>query len=110
MDGDQAGVTWHARCGYGMRRGHVDGCGRGKAIGKMQVEEFMGFEVCEPGGGTQGLGKIMVGMTRGYDMAARDSYVMRFRGFWVSGIHGAEVHMYPELPILRFAMSSASIS
>jgi hypothetical protein len=40
-----------------MRRGHVDGCGRGKAIGQMQVEEFMGFEVYEPGGGTQGPGR-----------------------------------------------------
>jgi len=29
----------------------VDGCGRGKVIGKMQVAEFMGFEVYEPGGG-----------------------------------------------------------
>jgi hypothetical protein len=30
----------------------------GKAIGQMQVEEFMGFEVYEPGGGTQGPGKL----------------------------------------------------
>jgi hypothetical protein len=66
MDSDQAGVTWHARCGYGMRRGHVDGYGRGKAIGKMQVVEFMGFEVYEPGGGDTGAEKkLWVGMTRG---------------------------------------------
>jgi hypothetical protein len=38
---------------------------KGKAIGQMKVAEFMGFEVHEPGGGTQGLGKTVVGMTRG---------------------------------------------
>jgi hypothetical protein len=49
-----------------MRRGHVDGCGRGKAIGQMQVAEFVGFEVYEPGGGDTGAGKkLWVGMTRG---------------------------------------------
>jgi len=64
----------------------VDGCGRGKAIGQMQVAKFMGFEVYELGGGTQGPRKTVVGMTRGYDVAARDRYVMRFQGFEVSGI------------------------
>ena len=40
-----------------MRRGHVDEYGRGKTIRKMQVEQFVGFEVCEPGGGDTGAGK-----------------------------------------------------
>jgi hypothetical protein len=31
--------------------------GRGKAIGKMHVAEFMSFEVYEPGGGDTGAGK-----------------------------------------------------
>jgi hypothetical protein len=80
----------------------VDGCGRGKAIGQMQVAEFMGFEVYEPGGGTQGPGKTVVGMTRGYDVAARDRYVMRFRGFGGirdSRCRGAHVPGTPDPPI-----------
>jgi hypothetical protein len=34
----------------------------------------------------KGQEEIVVGMTRGYDMAARDRYVMRLRGFGDSGI------------------------
>ena len=49
-----------------MRRGHTDGCGRGRMIGKMQVEEFIGFEAYEPGGGnTRARKKMWVGTTRG---------------------------------------------
>jgi hypothetical protein len=34
MGGNQVGVIWHTRCGGEMRRGHVDGCGRRKAVGQ----------------------------------------------------------------------------
>ena len=42
-----------------MRRGHTDGCGGGRMIGKMQVEEFVGFKVYEPGGRNTRAGKKM---------------------------------------------------
>jgi len=40
-----------------MKRGHTDGCGGGRTIGQMQVEEFVGFKVYEPGGGNTGAKK-----------------------------------------------------
>jgi len=40
-----------------MRRGHMDGCNRGRTIGQMKAEELVGFEVHEPGGGNTGAGK-----------------------------------------------------
>ena len=57
MNGDQAGVVGHARCRYGMRRGHVDGWAEGKMIGQMYVAGFTSFEVHEPGGQDIGAGK-----------------------------------------------------
>jgi hypothetical protein len=59
-----------------------------------------GFQVYEPGGGTQGPGKTVVGMTRGCDVVARDRYVMRLRGFGVSGIQDSRVRD-AQIPCLR---------